>query len=41
MEYAKVYGALIISAAFFSTLMTMLFKVRDWVLRWQKGVIKW
>ncbi len=41
MEYAKVYGALIISAAFFSTLMTMLFRVRDWVLQWQKGVIKW
>lgn len=41
MEYAKVYGTLIISAAFFSTLMTLLFAVRDRVLRWQKGVIKW
>jgi NitT/TauT family transport system permease protein len=41
MEYAKVYGTLIISAAFFSTLMTLLFKFRDWVLKWQKGVIKW
>lgn len=41
MEYAKVYGALIISAVFFSTLMTILFKIRDRVLRWQKGVIKW
>lgn len=41
MEYAKVYGTLIISAAFFSTLMTGLFAARDRVLRWQKGVIKW
>ena len=40
-EYAKVYAALIIMAAFFSTIMTVLFKVRDRVLVWQKGVIKW
>jgi NitT/TauT family transport system permease protein len=40
-EYGKVYAALIIMAAFFSTLMTVLFKVRDRVLAWQKGVIKW
>ncbi|MBA3607318.1 MAG: ABC transporter permease subunit [Chthoniobacterales bacterium] len=40
-EYGKVYGALVIMAAFFSTIMTLLFKVRDRVLVWQKGVIKW
>jgi NitT/TauT family transport system permease protein len=40
-EYGKVYGALIIMAAFFSTIMTALFKVRDRVLAWQKGMIKW
>jgi NitT/TauT family transport system permease protein len=40
-EYAKVYGSLIIMALFFSTIMTLLFKVRDWMLKWQKGVIKW
>jgi NitT/TauT family transport system permease protein len=40
-EYGKVYAALIIMAAFFSTIMTGLFKVRDRVLVWQKGVIKW
>jgi NitT/TauT family transport system permease protein len=40
-EYGKVYGALIIMAAFFSTIMTALFKARDRVLVWQKGVIKW
>lgn len=40
-EYGKVYAALVIMAAFFSTVMTVLFKVRDRVLDWQKGVIKW
>jgi NitT/TauT family transport system permease protein len=40
-EYGKVYAALVIMAAFFSTIMTVLFKVRDRVLAWQKGVIKW
>jgi len=40
-EYGKVYGALVIMAAFFSTIMTMLFKLRDRVLVWQKGTIKW
>lgn len=40
-EYGKVYAALVIMAAFFSSIMTVLFKVRDRVLVWQKGVIKW
>ena len=40
-EYGKVYAALVIMAAFFSTIMTLLFKLRDRVLAWQKGVIKW
>ncbi len=40
-EYGKVYAALVIMAAFFSTIMTVLFKLRDRVLAWQKGVIKW
>jgi NitT/TauT family transport system permease protein len=40
-EYGKVYAALIIMAAFFSSIMTLLFKLRDRVLVWQKGVIKW
>jgi NitT/TauT family transport system permease protein len=40
-EYGKVYAALLIMAGFFSTIMTALFKVRDRVLAWQKGVIKW
>ncbi len=40
-EYGKVYAALVIMAVFFSSIMTLLFKVRDRVLVWQKGVIKW
>jgi NitT/TauT family transport system permease protein len=40
-EYGKVYAALVIMAVFFSTIMTALFKMRDRVLVWQKGTIKW
>ena len=40
-EYGKVFATLVIMAAFFSTIMTALFKVRDRMLVWQKGVIKW
>jgi NitT/TauT family transport system permease protein len=40
-EYDKVFGSLLISALFFSSLLTLLFKIRDWLLSWQKGVIKW
>jgi len=40
-EYAKVFAALVIMAAFFSTIMTLLFKLRDRILVWQKGTIKW
>jgi NitT/TauT family transport system permease protein len=40
-EYDKVFAAVMITSAFCSTLMTLLFKVRDRVLSWQKGVIKW
>jgi NitT/TauT family transport system permease protein len=40
-EYGKVYAALFIMAIFFSAITTLLFKVRDRVLRWQRGVLKW
>jgi NitT/TauT family transport system permease protein len=40
-EYNKVFAALVIMSLFFSTIITVLFKVRDRVLAWQKGVIKW
>ena len=28
-------------AVFFSSIMTLLFKGRDWILVWQKGLIRW
>ena len=40
-EYGKVYAGLLIMSVFFSTIMTALFAVRDRVLVWQKGTIKW
>ena len=40
-EYDKVYAALIVMAVFFSGVMTLLFKFRDRLLVWQKGVIRW
>ncbi|GHV52659.1 ABC transporter permease [Deltaproteobacteria bacterium] len=41
LSYANVYAGLLIIAVTFYTLITLLFKVRDHVLVWQKGVIKW
>ena len=40
-EYSKVYAALLVMAVLFSSIITVLFKVRDKVLVWQKGLIKW
>jgi NitT/TauT family transport system permease protein len=40
-EYDKVYAALVIMSAFFSGIITLMFKVRDRLLKWQKGVIRW
>ncbi|MDR0882129.1 MAG: ABC transporter permease subunit [Candidatus Adiutrix sp.] len=41
LSYANVYAGLIIIALSFYSLITLLFKMRDHVLVWQKGVIKW
>lgn len=41
MLYNGVYAGLIIIAALCSIILTILFKVRDRILVWQKGVIKW
>lgn len=40
-EYYKVYAALFIMAILFSTIITIFFKVRDRILVYQKGLIKW
>ncbi|KSB91844.1 ABC transporter permease [Caulobacter vibrioides] len=39
--YANLYGALIIMALLFSGLIGLLFAVRDRVLAWQKGMVRW
>lgn len=39
--YANMYAALFVMAALCSGLITLLFKVRDRVLSWQKGTVKW
>ncbi len=41
MMYDGVYAGLIIIAIMCSVILTILFKVRDRILVWQKGVIKW
>ncbi|MBR2750018.1 MAG: ABC transporter permease subunit [Clostridiales bacterium] len=41
MMYDGVYAGLILIALICSLSLTLLFKVRDRVLTWQKGVIKW
>lgn len=41
MVYSGVYAGLIIIAVMCSLILTLLFKIRDKVLVWQKGVIKW
>ena len=40
-EYAKVYACLAIIAVIFSGIIGLLFAVRDRVLVWQRGLIKW
>ncbi len=39
--YANMYAALIVMAALCSGLISLLFAVRDRVLSWQKGTVKW
>lgn len=41
MAYANVYAGLILIAGSFCLFMALLFKVRNHILAWQKGVIKW
>lgn len=39
--YANMYAALLVMALMCSTLITVLFRVRDWTLSWQKGLVRW
>lgn len=40
-SYANMYGALIVMALVFSSVISLLFTIRDRVLVWQKGVVQW
>ena len=39
--YANMYGALLVMAVLCSGLITLLFSLRDRLLVWQKGTVKW
>src|SRR5215813_10034327 len=39
--YANMYVALLIMALIFSGLITLLFRLRDRLLAWQKGLVRW
>lgn len=41
LAYSNVYAGLIIIAVVFSLILTVIVRVREKVLAWQKGVIKW
>lgn len=41
MAYANVYAGLIVMSVICYCIITLLFRARDHVLVWQKGVIKW
>lgn len=40
-EYHKVYAAMLVLGALFIVVVTGIFKVRDRVLGWQKGILRW
>jgi len=39
--YANMYAALIVMALLFSSLISLLFLVRDRLLSWQRSAVKW
>lgn len=39
--YANMYAALLVMALMCSGLITVLFRVRDWTLSWQRGLVRW
>jgi NitT/TauT family transport system permease protein len=41
MLYANVYAGLILMATICTIIITIVFRLKDRVLVWQKGVIKW
>jgi NitT/TauT family transport system permease protein len=39
--YPNMYAALFVMALMCSTLITLLFRLRDRLLSWQKGLLRW
>jgi len=39
--YSNMYAALIVMALMCSSLITLLFRLRDWLLSWQRGLLRW
>ena len=39
--FANMYTALLVMAVVFSGLITLLFRIRDYFLAWQKGLLRW
>lgn len=39
--YNNMYAALLVMALMCSLLITVLFRIRDWTLSWQKGLVRW
>ncbi len=40
-QFGKVYASLIIIAVLFSSIIAALFKAKDHLLEWQKGLVRW
>ncbi|EFO79997.1 binding-protein-dependent transport systems inner membrane component [Oscillochloris trichoides DG-6] len=40
-EYHKVYAAMLVLGALFITVVSGIFKIRDRLLGWQKGILRW
>jgi NitT/TauT family transport system permease protein len=39
--YSNMYAALLVMALIFSSLITLLFRLRDRLLAWQNGLVRW
>jgi len=40
-DYSKVYASLVVVSIIFSSLITLIFTIKDHMLIWQRGLIKW
>ncbi|MEI3503483.1 MAG: hypothetical protein V8Q42_07470 [Anaerovoracaceae bacterium] len=40
-EYGRLFFTVLIFIVIFTLLMSLLFRVRDRMLKWQKGTVRW